>query len=60
LLKGTRVAEALHSALLAPDPKRKAPNPSHLCYAMSGYGDIVLPRTKSVGQNTRKKSVRST
>ncbi|HSF32445.1 MAG TPA: SIR2 family protein [Candidatus Tectomicrobia bacterium] len=46
LLKGAPVASALHQALLLSVPKGKNKDRNHLSYAMSGYGDIVLPPTK--------------
>lgn len=42
LLAGEPVAKALHHALVLSAPKGSGANPSHLTYAMSGYGDIRL------------------
>jgi hypothetical protein len=46
LLKGAPVARGLHQALLAGVPKGRNEDRNHLSYAMSGYGDIVLPPMK--------------
>jgi CHAT domain-containing protein len=46
LMQETPVARALHLALLASAPKGRNKDRNHLSYAMSGYGDIVLPPMK--------------
>lgn len=43
LVKGEPVARALHQAVLLSRPPEGDPNPNHLTYAMSGYGDLTMP-----------------
>lgn len=43
LLRGEPVARALHQSLLLCQAQQGDVNPSHLTYAMSGYGDIAMP-----------------
>jgi CHAT domain-containing protein len=54
LLKGAPVARALHLALLASVPKGRNKDRNHLSYAMSGYGDIVLPPVKRRKERSSK------
>jgi hypothetical protein len=46
LLNGVPVARALHKAMLLSAPTEETDNLTHQSYAMSGYGDIVLPLTR--------------
>jgi SIR2-like domain/CHAT domain len=43
LIAGVPVAQALHDAQIEAGSKQKGDDPSHLSYALSGYGDIRLP-----------------
>lgn len=43
LLRGEPIATALHQSLLRSQSTEADANPSHVTYAMSGYGDIALP-----------------
>jgi hypothetical protein len=43
LIAGAPVAQALHDAQTEAGSKQTGDDPSHLSYAMSGYGDICLP-----------------
>jgi CHAT domain len=54
LMQGASVAQALHRALLLSGRKGKHKDRNHLTYAMSGYGDIVLPATKRQSNPRRR------
>jgi CHAT domain-containing protein len=59
LLKGTAVARALHQAMLLSTPTEETDNLTHQSYAMSGYGDIVLPLTESKKQSSKQSTTKS-
>jgi hypothetical protein len=44
LIGGAPVAQALHDAQIEAGSKPASDDPSHLSYAVSGYGDICLPQ----------------